>query len=449
MGIADKFRIKNAWEASRACSFGDNVVECGQVKRFGFIIVSLLSCLCACSVRQHIRAATDKINSMYASTKDWMEVPERRITWHQAVSMLRESNLELLEAEDQIRQAERNSRSIYTDLIPGVSYYGYMTRSIANLADSVSAEDLNSRINVTFSVPALTQVPYRVYAAQVATFAAVKAKEGRERELISKLYQLVRKREIEEAKQALADPKQVEESDGKRQLLVEQAQERYWQEISRLLGNREARWYVLPESMPHVRWEDYNARLDRLGELVACEFALRLERTRLSQYGVALSYLPTINTSIYSPSLFSSSGGTYEGTFLSAEDTRINMSISYSLDTKLTSWDSFQQSKARYEREKVRVANELMDHKAKVRLLRKSMAEYVSWRGYMLKRMAYLRSAAPEDAEEVVEKVKNLRSMQLELLNQESAALESEAAVVLEYGMPDEPEKRPSSKKKK
>lgn len=377
---------------------------------------------------------------MYATTQEWNSLPQRKITWHQALLMIKENNLELKELDDQIAHAERQSLSIYTDMIPGVSYYGFMTRSISRLAQPVNANDLSSNINVTFSLPALTRVPYDVYSAKVRTFAAVKAKEGRERELVSKLYKLVRQREIEEARRALAAerPDEDTETPFQKQLNMEQANERFWMDISRLLGSREARWSILPESMPHVRWESYNTRLDRLGELVVCQFAMRLEQARMAQYGVALNYLPTINTSLYSPSLFSSSGGTYSGTFLNGDDTRLNLSISYSLDTHLNTWDIYQQSKARYEREKSKVVDELMDHKNKVATLRKSMDQYNQWRQYMLKRMAYLRQMKPIDAEAYVERAKALYAMRQEMLNQENASIETEAALVLEYGMPDE-----------
>lgn len=377
---------------------------------------------------------------MYATTQEWNSLPQRKITWHQALLMIKENNLELKELDDQIAHAERQSLSIYTDMIPGVSYYGFMTRSISRLAQPVNANDLSSNINVTFSLPALTRVPYDVYSAKVRTFAAVKAKEGRERELVSKLYKLVRQREIEEARRALAAerPEEDTETPFQKQLNMEQANERFWMDISRLLGSREARWSILPESMPHVRWESYNTRLDRLGELVVCQFAMRLEQARMAQYGVALNYLPTINTSLYSPSLFSSSGGTYSGTFLNGDDTRLNLSISYSLDTHLNTWDIYQQSKARYEREKSKVVDELMDHKNKVATLRKSMDQYNQWRQYMLKRMAYLRQMKPIDAEAYVERAKALYAMRQEMLNQENASIETEAALVLEYGMPDE-----------
>lgn len=400
--------------------------------------------LCACSLSKRIAAATGRVEKMYEGTREWDALPLRTITWHQAVAMLREHNLELLESRDRISMAERRARSIYTDLIPGVSYYGYMTRYVSQISKRLSANELDSRVNVTFSIPTLTQVPYRVYASQVSIYAEVKAREGRERELISRLYQLVRTRQIEEAKRDLSS-----EGTGDSRDLAQmqknsrrQMDEKYWQDVARILGSRDARWYILPESMPRVRWEDYNPLLDRPGELVICEMAIRMERARMAQYGVALTYLPTINTGIYSPALFSSTGGTYSGTFLNASDTRLNLNISYSLDTHLTAWDTYQDSKASYEREKIRVMDSLMEHRNKVRTLRDSMAEYSAWLSYMKKRMEYLRSNPPQTAEGLMDRAREISAMRMEMLNQEAASIEAEAAVVLEYGMPDEREKR-------
>lgn len=416
------------------------MIECVQVKRLVLIFFVGVLCLCSCSLRKHVAKVSAQIEKMYGETKSWNSLPERTITWNQALTMLRRDNLDLKDAEDSIEQAERDSLSIYTEMIPGMSYYGYMTRTLSRLADPIDAAELNSRVNVQFNIPMLTQIPYRVYSSKVRTFAAIKAKEGRERELVSKLYQQVRMREIESAKRALAAKNKDEDGESavKRMQSQEQSDQKYWQEVARLLGNSSARWNILPESMPHVQWDDYSSRLDRLGELVVCQFAMRLEQARMAQYGIALRYLPTINTSIYSPSLFSSTGGTYEGTFLNGDDTNLNLSISYTLDTQLSSWNSYQQSKARYEREKSRVVSELMDHKNKVETLRNSVTQYMHWRSFMMKRMEYLRSQKLQSAEDFIERERTLYSMESELLTQESSVVESEAAMVLEYGMPDE-----------
>lgn len=419
------------------------MLEWCQVKRLVSIVVCL-SCLCGCSLAKRLAKTSARVEKMYEQTREWSALPKKNITWHQALSMMRSSNLELAEHEDNIERAERDSLSVYTEMIPGLSYYGFMSRTISELSAPMSSEDLASHVNVQFSLPMLTQVPYKVYAAKARTYAAIKRKEGKERELTSKLYQLVRQRQVEEAKLELmqrAPEEEMKESLAQQAARRRQNDERYWQEVASILGHRDARWYIVPESMPKVQWEVYNPRLDRLGELVVCELAMQLENARLSQYQVALRYLPTINTSLYSPSLFSSTGGTYGGTFLGGDDTRLSLNISYSLDTQLSIWNSYQYSKASYEREKVRVADRLMEHRNKVRTLRESMTEYLNWRSYILKHMDYLRHSSPQNGEELIERTKTLYNMELELLNQEAVAIDSEAAVVLEYGMPDELER--------
>ena len=175
--------------------------------------------------------------------------------------------------------------------------------------------------------------------------------------------------------------------------------------------------------------------MNKLDDLVVCMYALRLEQARLSQYQTALRYFPTINTSLYSPSLFSSSGGTYQGTFLSGEDTRLNLSLSYSLDTQLSNWNSYKRGKAQYEKAQREVAAGIIEHKNKLATLKASVREYNNWRSYMEKRIDYLRHQPAATAEELIARDRSIYDMKKELINQEKAAVESEAAMVLEYGL--------------
>lgn len=387
---------------------------------------------------QRVARVMGRVNTMYEKTPEWEQLPERTITWDQALSMMKKGNIQILEAEDTIRQAERDSLSVYTDMIPGLSYYSYITRSVSQLTEPIDSDEMSTTINMTFSMPGLTQIPYRVYSAKVRTISAIKAKEGRYQEAVSQLYRKVREREVEIKKRQLADatPENEKQNLQQEKLKWGDTDRQYWRDVSRLIGDRSARWNILPESMPHIKWEDYEKKLDKLSELVVCQFAMRLERARMAQYSVALEYLPTINTSIYSPSLFSSTGGTYQGTFLDKDDTRLNLSISYRLDTELYTWDTYQQSKERYEREKLKVADELIDHRTRVQKLRASMKEYNNWRSFMIKSLAYVRAQSPTTADELIERSKRILSMENELLDQEKSAIESEAAMVLEYGMP-------------
>lgn len=400
----------------------------------------LLFVLClglqGCSLREHLARITAKVESQYEAVQTWDKLPVRTISWQQAVAIMRRNNTELARAQAAINKAEREELSVYTDLIPQVSYYGYFNKTLDSLTRQWSSDDANSNLNVYFSIPTLTQVPYRVYANQAAAFGAVKAKEGRERELISKLYQSVRKHEVEQKRTALERRAPETPAGNTAPFAKDAGDSEYWKNIAGLLGDTSARWQILPETMPHIRWADYEKRLDRLDPLVVCKFALQLEQARLKQYSIALQYLPTINTNLYSPSLFSSSGGTYNGTFLDTKDTRLNMSISYQLDTQLRTWNSYKDNKENYELVKKEVATALMDHKVKVQTLRRSVSEYEAWRSYMLKRMDFLRNNPPPTAAEYIEQEQALLGMEKELITQEERAIESEAALVLEYGMP-------------
>ena len=410
-----------------------------RVKAKACAAVAVLAvALAGCSLSQRIQKASDKMEKRYAKITTWDKLPVRTISWNQAVAMMRTNNTSLMSARNNIKSADRETLRMYTDLVPSVSYYAYMSKSLNDLARQWNGNDLNNNFNVNFFLPTLTQLPYRVYSNKVRAFAAVKALEGAEREAVSKLYQAVRKREIALKMQALdaelppekaaAQPVATAESD-KQDL-------DYYQSVAELLGNADARWNILPETMPRIHWKDFRNRLDRLDPLVLCNFVMELERARMEQYSVALQYLPTINLSLYSPSLFSSSGGTYTGTFLNGDDTRLNMSVSYQFDTRLSNWTRYRDSQERYEVAQKKVESNMRDHKSKIEALRRSVDEYENWKGYMAKRMEFVRKSPVEDASSFLERNRTIVEMKREMLKQEQESVETEAALILEYGMP-------------
>ncbi len=416
-----------------------NSVSMPSVNALPAILLCSLAALSltGCSISQRLSRTGLRVEEMYAQAKGWDELPLRTITWQQACDLMMSKNEELQQAQNHIEESERESLSVYTDMIPGMSYYGYMTSSIDRLSDTVRGEnELSSNVNVSFSLPALTQVPYRVYSAKVRTFANIKAWEGKQRELISKLYRAARLREIAHRQEALNVEPQDELTALKQRSDKRTADTAHWTEIAQLLGDSSARWEILPQSLPPIRWADYSRRLHKLDPLVVCNFVMKLEQARMAQYSIALRYLPTLNMSLYSPSLFSSTGGTYSGTFLNGEDTKLNMSISYTLDTRLSTWNSYQNSKEQYELTCRQVAEELRKHKLKVDTLRKSYAEYTEWRSYMNKRIDFVEKQQPANATDYIAREKDLLAMRRELLTQEAAAVESEAMLILSYGLP-------------
>lgn len=401
------------------------------------LILACIPLLVGCSLEQRLDSVSAKIHRQFADSKSWNELPLRVISWEQALAMISRSNLSIADARNSIDDAERQSISVYTEMIPGVSYYGYLTKSIKQLSNDLSVSDLSSDINITFYLPTLTRIPYRLYASHATTFAAMKALEGKQRELAAKLYKQVRTRELELQRREL-ESKQPDRSEQDRMLDVKNyadADSSHWIAMCEMLGDYSARWQVLPSSVPKLKWSKYESKLNRLDDLIVCMYALRLEQARLAQYQVALTYLPTINTSLYSPSLFSSTGGTYKGSFLSGEDTRLNLSLSYSFDTELTTWNTYQKAKRHYEVVQREVMAGVIDHKMKLQTLRTSVHEYNNWRSYMLKRIDYLQAQPTMTATELIERDKTVLAMKKELISQAITAVESEAALIVEYGV--------------
>lgn len=408
------------------------------MKRTLTVTIALLA-LASCSVEQRLAETAAEVEQLFAEARAWEQLPLRTISWHQAISMIYNNNHELKKIDLNIERCERDGLSIYTDMIPGVSYYGYLTKSINDLAKQYSTDDITSNINVTFNLPTITNIPYRVYAAHASTFAAIKSREAKERELMSKLYMNARKRELTVRLRELeASAPDVKEQD--RMLAVSKQRTEdaaFWKTMSELLGDSTARWQILPESLPRVKWSYYEKKLSTLDTLTVYRFAIQLEQARMSQYNVAIQYLPTINSNIYSPSLFSSTGGTYQGTFLDGEQTKLNLNVSYTLDTKLSNWNSYQDSKAKYEMAQREVSVAVMDHKQKLLQLQQSVHDYNSWRSYMHKRLDYTQQMPVSTADEHISRDKAIFDMKKELISQEIASVESEAAVVLEYGFPE------------
>ncbi len=399
------------------------------------LVLCAFACLASCSLEERLTATGESVQREFDSIKSWEELPLRKISWQQALAMIDANNVDVRRARTSIASAERNARSVYTDLIPGASYYTYFNQTIDDWAEGISGDKAYTNLNITFSVPTLTQIPYRVYAAQATLYAAEKSLEGKNRECAVRLYKAIRQQEVNQRMQRLTDQttfnlkKTAEESSKE----VERDAS-FWQDMASVLGNREARWYVDPSTMPRVKWEDYKEKIKRLDPLILCQFAMKIEEARLRQFSVALTYLPTINTNLSSPSLFTSSGGTYSGTFLDSSDTYLNLNISYSLDTKLSTWNTYKTNQENYELTCLEVADSLAERRVKLKTLLRSVEDYSAWLGYMKKRIAFERSAPVGTSGSYIEKNKSLLAMEKEILTQELQAIESETALATEYG---------------
>ena len=117
------------------------------------------------------------------------------------------------------------------------------------------------------------------------------------------------------------------------------------------------------------------------------------------------------------------------------DDTTLNLSLSYSLDTHLDNWYTYKDNKDRYEQTKRDVVRSLLEHKQKMALLRRSLNEYFTWRNFMKKKMDFMKANPVDSPGTCLEHSQELYRMEGELLAQEEKLIESESVLVLEYGL--------------
>lgn len=402
-------------------------------------LLCLFLLLTGCSVSQRIERAEKEVANVYENLPDWEQLPIKRITWDQAIAIAKEKNIELQKARSTVKQAKRSVRSIYTDMIPGVNLYASMTRAIRDLSYAPKSDDISYNINILFNLPSLSQLPYRIYSAQAELFATEKACELKEREIISKIWQHVRLAELDKKLHDL-DLASFNEEERKTEGALKEIEFRnktidQWSKLATLMGSQDARWEIIPESLPKLDRARYEKEAAHLSPAVTMQYAIQLEAARMKKYQIIMNYLPQINMNLYSPSLFSSTGGTYGGTFLNSSDMKLNTNASLSLDTKLTYWDQFRTQQEAYEYTKAELRSKLMDRRIQVGKVLKSCRDYEEWKSWMQKRIAFESSRPISTVEQMLEKRRNNIRMEREILNQEKRKIEGEAALMLEYGI--------------
>ena len=356
---------------------------------------ALCFCLCAtvcasCSVDRHMEKKAGELMARMDAVPDWRQLPRKEISWHQALAMMMERNI-----------VEYNT-------------------------------------NILFNMPSLTQIPFDYYSAKAAVYTAEKTLEMKKRELVARLYQQVlsyRNAQISYNNQLSSLPY---DDDGVQKKKLDLERERNLNEISQgfavLLGNMDARWLVKPETMPRLDWGRYRAASRQLDLLVVTMVAMELEASRLQVLNAKLKFFPSVDINFYSPTLFSSTGGTYGGFFAGAGDMKVNMSLREELDTRLTSWFQYKSAKESHELLQREVVMELQRRRIKIAALLESRRRFELWQGVLMKEIAFKESRLSVSGDEYLEQRKDIRKMYADLDNEASKNAEVEAALIMEYG---------------
>ena len=183
---------------------------------------ALCFCLCAtvcasCSVDRHMEKKAGELMARMDAVPDWRQLPRKEISWHQALAMMMERNIDLKKSEQSLKTTKRSVINVFTQIIPGVNLDWMLTKELSDLA-KVTASDVEYNTNILFNMPSLTQIPFDYYSAKAAVYTAEKTLEMARIELNRvmverKTHEKLRERAFEEFKQeiAQAESKEIDE----------------------------------------------------------------------------------------------------------------------------------------------------------------------------------------------------------------------------------------------
>ena len=128
---------------------------------------ALCFCLCAtvcasCSVDRHMEKKAGELMARMDAVPD--RLPRKEISWHQALAMMMERNIDLKKSEQSLKTTKRSVINVFTQIIPGVNLDWMLTKELSDLA-KVTASDVEYNTNILFNMPSLTQIPFDYYSA--------------------------------------------------------------------------------------------------------------------------------------------------------------------------------------------------------------------------------------------------------------------------------------------
>lgn len=392
----------------------------------------------ACSVEEYVGEARDTLADEYKTSPQYAELETQRLTWAEALAFADKNNLEIRKTRNEIKNAERNVKRVFLQLVPLVNLGYYYNEALRGNGENYYSKNYDYNINIIFNIPALTQLPVDYYVAQLALFRAEKNLEIKRREIFSKLYQWAREDDmskkvyLRELAQVYGNDAEAEiaELDRKRELEVHEA----WMKISALFSDASKKWEIAPESVPDVRAEDYAQVSTQIDPLVLTLMATELEASRLTKLGIAMNYFPTVHVNFYSPSLFNYSGGTNSGFTGRGDDLRMELDFFLQIDTRLNTWFALQSAKENHVLLEETLRLQMIERREKMALLMRSSREFKRWKNAAKKYDAFLNRRGEVSAEAILEREHASAELEGEIFTQEKSEIERLATLMLEYG---------------
>ena len=393
----------------------------------------------SCSVNEYLDTARAELKESYDKLPAYETLPRRTVSWQQAWAMVEKNNLELKQARQTLDDARRKENNTFRNLIPQVNLGYYYSMALFGNNQETYTPNGRFDINIIFSIPELINLPIDYYTAALTTYKAEQNLEQKRRELISRLYKLFREEEIQIASDGADDDLWQDDPETNAHSIRKQRdlqQRERWLQICAFLNNYEAHWQLHSGSIPRITPKDYKEKMKRPGDVSVTLAAMELEASRLRKLGIALDYWPSLHASFYSPTLFNMSGGNMGG-FMKMDDVRLDMNSYFSLDTRLTTWNEYQDAKVQHELLLQQLKQRMYEHREKIALLMRSWTEFENWKQAMEEYIHFRRSQGATDPENARKMHSESISIRKSILDQDRKNLERECALIQEYGLPE------------
>jgi outer membrane protein TolC len=275
---------------------------------------------------------------------------ERVLEWTNAVELVLQHNLKLVQARIELTNAQENVRQVYKDLIPTLNARAGISKQLSQLAN-LSENDLTLSADSFFNVPGVISFGSRLYAARLYQLRAQAAYELAEREQLIELYRLFfsadelrdESTRLEMQRATAIAMQQVDPFSGRlmqteletRELAFSREVKGFQDRASEVLGSRASRWVFSTNGLPLLRYQQNPLPLgdtNRVAQLQMRLLAVELEAARAQILGMKLRYWPELNIFITSPPLYQKQFG--QERFWDSEEVRASADLFWTIDTR-------------------------------------------------------------------------------------------------------------------
>ncbi|MDB6022162.1 MAG: hypothetical protein JWQ04_2019 [Pedosphaera sp.] len=277
-------------------------------------------------------------------------LPERLVSWPEALALLQADNLKLRAARADITNSTELARQVYRDLIPTLNLRSGVSKSLKNLP-ATSIDDVTFNVDSFFNIPGVMNFNTRLFAGRLSVIRSKTAYQLMEREQTIELYKLfLEARENEELAAELETERRLGEAVRKAdeisgQVLLkdidneevqrEKAAENFQTRVGDLLADRGFRWVLTTNGLPEFNYTTRPLHLEDTNNVAQLQMklvALELVGAWAQINGIKLQYWPEVTIFVSGPSAFQFNNGRAQ--FWSSADIVGTADFFWSIDTR-------------------------------------------------------------------------------------------------------------------